>query len=79
MVKKLKITGGLLIDENKHYPINITASLGGTPAQPKPDLDDLLGKIKLGTLRIFGKPGELFEEAIDLPGHLFNGFRGLFD
>jgi hypothetical protein len=78
LAKKLEITGGLLIDENKHYPINITASLGGPLAQPKFDLSEL-SKFKLGRLRILGKPAELIERVIDLPGDLFNKFRGVFD
>ncbi len=78
LAKKLEITGGLLIDENKHYPINITASLGGPLVQPKSDLTEL-SKFKLGSLRILGKPAELIERVIDLPGHLFNKIRGVFD
>jgi len=64
--KKLRITGGILIDNDKHYPLNITASLEGTLAKPKPNLTDL-SKFGLGTLRILGKPAEFIESLPNLP------------
>jgi hypothetical protein len=74
LAKKLNITGGILIDNDKHYPINIRASLEGTLAKPKPNLAGF-SKFGLGTMRILGKPAEAIERILGLPGGLL---RGLF-
>ena len=74
LAKKLNITGGILIDKDKHYPINITASLEGTLAKPKSNLNGF-SKFGLGTMRILGKPAEAIETILGLPGGLL---RGLF-
>ena len=76
LAKKLNITGGILIDKDELYPINITASLEGTLAKPKSNLNGF-SKFGLGTMRILGKPAEAIETILDLPGGILRGF-GLF-
>lgn len=75
--RKLRITGGLLVDDDKLYPLVEAIPLKGTLAKPELDTTALV-KIALGTMRILGKPAETIEGILGLPGKLFDGL-GIFD
>ena len=66
LAKKLRVTGGLLLEDDQYYSILNNGKVAGTLAEPKPDKLGLLQKSQLGTLRVLGEPARLLDNLLHL-------------
>ena len=67
LAKLMKLTGGLLLDDNQYYPILKNGKLVGTLKQPElVDKLEFLQKLKLGGYRVLGEPARMIDSLLHL-------------